>query len=114
MEQVSIVSAYMWALIIMAVFFLIAVLVSNMIPYKPNDPGTTSRRIWFWVLCVLAVIVGFVINFFAVAGNITVPSLHTKYLLHSSIAAGVALVLYILFGVIVSKLFPKAKVGTWF
>ncbi len=31
MEQVSITSAYMWAIVIMVVFFLLAVIISNLI-----------------------------------------------------------------------------------
>ena len=50
MEQVSITSAYMWSCVIMVIFLLIAVLIANMILYKPNNTGVTQRRVWFWVL----------------------------------------------------------------
>lgn len=38
MEQVSITSAYMWAIVIMVAFFLLAVIISNLILFKPNNP----------------------------------------------------------------------------
>lgn len=113
MEQVSISSAYTWAFVVAAILFLVAAVVANMILYKPNNPGTATRRVWFWVLGVMSAVLGFVINQI-IAGNITVPSIKSDYLMHASIAAGVSLLLYILCGFVVSKLFPKSKVGTWF
>lgn len=113
MEQVSITSAYMWSIVIMVVAFFITVIISNLIKYKPSDSGTTTRRIWFWVLCVAASLVGFVINYI-IGKTITVPSIQGNYLMHAGIAAGVCVVVYILIGIVVSKLFPNSKVGTWF
>lgn len=113
MEQVPISNAYIWALSIMVAFLLIAVLVANLILYKPNNPGTTTRRIWFWVLAVLTPIVGFLINSY-IASGIEVPTQKTAYLMHSGIGAGVGLVLFILLGFILSKIFSNSKIGTWF
>lgn len=113
MEQVSITSAYMWAIVIMAAFFLLAVVIANLILFKPNNSGTTSRRIWFWVLCVATGLVGFIINFIR-AQKIDVPSVQSSFLMHTAIAAGVCVVVYIIVGFVFSKLFPNSKVGTWF
>lgn len=113
MEQVSMTSAYMWAIVIMVVFFSLAVIISNAIIFKPNNPGTTTRRIWFWIFCVATGVVGFIVNFI-IGNNITVPSIQSDYYMHSGIAAGVCVVVYILIGFVVSKLFPNSKVGTWF
>lgn len=113
MDQVSITSAYMWALIVMVVCFLLATLVANLILFKPNDPGTTARRIWFWVLCVAAGIIGFVINFI-IGKSISVPSIQSDFYMHAGIAAGVSVVIYIVLGFVISKIFPNSKVGTWF
>lgn len=113
MNQVSITSAYMWALVVMIVFLLLAVFIANMILYKPNNPGTTTRRIWFWVCCVLTAVAAFVINYI-IGSSITVPAIKNDYLMHTGIACGVAVVLYILIGFGMSKMFPKSKVGTWF
>lgn len=113
MEQASMTSAYMLAVVVMAVFFLIAVVIANMVSYKPNNPGTTTRRIWFWALCIATPIVGFLINY-AIAAGINVPNIKSDYLMHSGIAAGLCLVVYILAGIIISKLFSNKKVGTWF
>lgn len=113
MDQVSLTTAYMWALIVMVVCFFIATVISNMILFKPNNPGTTTRRIWFWVLCVLSAIIGFVINYF-IGNSISVPSVQSNFYMHAGIAAGVSFVVYVLLGFIISKIFPNSKVGTWF
>lgn len=113
MDQVSVTTAYMWALIVMVVCFLIATLISNMILYKPNNPGTTAKRIWFWVLCVASAIIGFIINY-TKGMAITVPSVQSNFFMHAGIAAGVSLVVYILLGFIISKIFPNSKIGAWF
>lgn len=113
MEQVSVTSAYMWAFVIMIVFFLIAVVIANMIVFKPKDPGTTARRTWFWILCVATVAVSFLVNYILAKG-ISVPSLQSDYIMNSVYASVAAGVFYILFGFGVSKVFSSSKVGTWF
>lgn len=113
MDQVSMTSAYMWAIVTMVVFLLFAVVIANLILFKPNNSGTTARRIWFWTLCVATGIVGFVINFI-IGNNISVPSIQSDYYMHSGIAAGICVLGYILIGFIISKLLPNSKVGTWF
>ncbi len=113
MEQVSITSAYMWALIIMVACFVLAVVISNLILFKPNDPGTTARRVWFWGLCVATGVISFLVNYHTASG-IEVPTDQSSFLKHAGIATGVSVVLYIIVGFAVSKLFPNTKVGTWF
>ncbi len=113
MEQVPISNAYIWALTVFVAFLFIAILISLIIPYKPNNPCTTARRIWFWILAAATPIVGFLINNY-IAGGIEVPSQKAAYLLHSGIGAGVAIVLFVLLGFILSKIFRNSKLGTWF
>lgn len=114
MVQVSMSTAYMWAIIVLVVFELIAVLIANAIPYRPNNTGATARKLWFWILAILTPIVGYLINFFAVSSNISAPTIRSEFQTNMAIAAGVAFVLYILVGFVVSKMFPKTKIGTWF
>lgn len=113
MDQVSITSAYMLAIIIMVVFFMLSVIIANLILFKPNNPGTTARRLWFWVLCIASGVIGFVVNYI-IGRGISVPSTQSDYYMHSGIAAGVCVLVYILVGFAVSKIFPNSKVGTWF
>lgn len=106
-------SAYMWAIVIMIAFFLVAIVIANLIVYKPKNPGTTARKLWFWALCAATGVVAFVVNFI-IGNGISVPSLQSSYHLHSAIAAGIAVLLYILIGFVASKIFANSKIGTWF
>ena len=114
MEQVSILSAYMWSCVVMVVFFLLAVLVANMILFKPGNTGVTQRRVWFWVFGALSFVIGFCINYFIIRPDITIPNLRSSYTTHSCIAAAISLLVYIILGFILSKIFNKSKIGTWF
>ncbi len=113
MDQVSILSAYLWAFVTMVIFFLIAVCIANAILFRPNNPGTTARKLWFWILCVMSGVIGFLINYY-IGSSVTVPSIKASYYTNAGIAAGVSIVFFILIGFAVSKMFPNSKVGTWF
>lgn len=113
MEQISNLQAYMWALVVLTIAFILAVVFSNMVLFKPNDNGTTKRRIIFWVLGVLTCTISFIVNFL-VAKDILINTYHADYIMHSGIASGIALVLYIILGFIISKIFNNSKCGTWF
>ena len=120
MVGIPVSTAYLWTAVVAVVFFLVAVLAANMILYKPNNPGTTARRIWFWILAVLTPIVGFIVNYIylGVVKNsgetIVTAASESKFMLHSCIAAGVFFVAFIALGFVLSKAFKKTKVGTWF
>ena len=109
----SMMTAYVWALVVFIVFFLIAILISNMIPYKPNESGAGKRRIVFWVFAVLTFAVSFIINW-GISSGIDVASIKHEYEVNTIIGSGAAFVLYVLIGLIISKAAPRTKVGTWF
>lgn len=113
MNEVANSTAYMWAIVIAVVFFIGAIISANLIDYKPRNPGTTQRRVWFWALCVTGVITGFIINFF-IGQGIDVPSRQADYNVHAAIGAAIALGVYIVCGFILSKIFRNSKLGTWF
>lgn len=75
MEQASMTSAYMWSFVVMAAFFLLAVLIANMILFKPGNTGVTQRRVWFWILAIGTGIISFLINY-GIGSGITVPNIH--------------------------------------
>lgn len=113
MNHFSVVPAYLYAGITMAIAFGLAVIVSNLILFKPDNPGTTARRIWFWSLGFISLLAGIVINCL-IAEGINVPSNQGDYHVHTAIAGVLFLVLYIIAGFATSKIFPNSKVGTWF
>lgn len=107
-------TAYVWALAIMVVCFVLAIIISNLILFKPNNPGTTARRIWFWVLAVASALIGLTINICVSGGDDVSKAAHNSYMAAAGIAAGISLVVYIVLGFALSKMFPKSKIGTWF
>lgn len=106
-------TAYIWSAVVFIIFFLVVILIANMVPYKPNNTGRITRRIWFWVFSVITFAVAFLINL-AVAGGIAIQSQKDEYINNSIIGACAAFVLYVVLGLVISKIFPKTKVGTWF
>lgn len=112
--MVNVSSAYILAIIVWAVMFLISVFISNAIAYKPDMSDVGKRRIWFWVLGVLTPIIGFGLNYAIFFVKIHARSKQTDFLTAMAIAAGISLVLYIIAGFIASKISKTGKLSNWF
>lgn len=113
MQIVPVFNAWIYSAIVMVVLFLINCGIANMILFRPNNPGTGTRRLWFWLLAVLTFVLGFGINW-VIAENIKVQNAHDDYIMHAGISALVMFVVYVGLGFALSKLFPSSKIGTWF
>lgn len=109
----GILTAYVWASVILIVMFLVAILSANLISYKPGGSDNSSRKVWFWVLAVLTPVIAFVVNFIN-STSIHVKSANNEYVLHSGIAAGVVFVVFIVLGLLLSKAFSRTKLSSWF
>jgi amino acid transporter len=111
-------------------FLLLAILISSLIKYEPgsNPKDPRKRRLWFWILGVLAVILVFVLLFFVIPvpvdaidwTNFT-PGEQKKYadamahyMMMAGIATGTCFVVYVVLGLILSKVFKNKKIGDWF
>lgn len=106
-------TAYVWAIIISLVLFLIAALIAYMIPNKPGGKDIKDRKVWYWVLFVAVICVSFGVNYI-IGADIKIPTKHAAYLTASAIATGVGAVLYLILGILLSKMMPKSKPGSWF
>lgn len=96
----SLIVAWSIALGFMILFFLIALLWSNSVPYRPGGSDNVKRRVIFWVWCALTPLCSFGINWI-VAGGAQTPAEKIDYMAAAGIAAVVALVLFIIVGAIV-------------
>lgn len=112
-------------------FLLLAMLVANLIKFEPgsNPQDPQKRKLWFWILGVLATILAFVLLFFVipvpveavdwdqivdVSAKRRYENLMAHYTMMAGIATGVCFVVYILLGFILSKIFKNKKIGNWF
>ena len=109
----SVVVAYVWAVVISLALLLIAIIIANLIPNRPGGKDISQRRMWFWVLFVVTAVASFGVNFW-IANGIKIPSKHADFMLAAAISAGVAVVIYVLLGFILSKAMKRSKLGTWF
>ncbi|MBP1631175.1 MAG: hypothetical protein H6Q15_2068 [Bacteroidetes bacterium] len=110
------ISAYIISVVIALIFLLIAAIISNLIQYEggshPKDKG--KRKMWFWIFAILTPLVILLYGFLIVRTDINVPSLRDKYTIALSIGTGVSILVYVLLGFILSKIFKNGKIGNWF
>ena len=83
------------------------------IVFVPGAAAATKRRIIFWVMAILTCSVSFLVNYF-IAGGILIGVYRSDFIMHAGIASGAAFLLFIIFGFMISKIFPNTKCGTWF
>ena len=111
-------------------FLLLAILISSLIKYEPgsNPKDPKKRRLWFWILGVLAVILAFVLLFFVIPVPVEAidwtkftpkqkadyDNLMAHYMMMAGIATGTCFVVYVVLGLILSKVFKNKKIGDWF
>jgi len=110
-------NTYILAIVAAIVFIGIAILIAQMIAYEgsKNARDSVKRRVWFFVIAAVDLVVFFSYNFFIVKGKIKpVPALQDNFLMHCAIATGVTLVVYLVLGFLLSKLMKKGKFGTVF
>ena len=109
-------NAYVISLIIAIIALLVAIVASNSVDYgpSPNSGDVTVRRIWFWVMGVLTPIISWVICYFLVYGAARGKSHKADAMQAMCIAAAVSFLLYLAVGWVLSKVFNKQKIGTWF
>ncbi len=108
-------SAYIISIVTALVFLLLSAFIANAIKFEggsnPKDPG--KRKMWFWILAVLNPVAILLLGLFAFVpdGNIMVIQ---KYKTAIYIGTGIGLVLYIVLGFVLSKIFKNGKLGHWF
>lgn len=108
---ISLIIAWSVAFGFMLLFLLLALLLSNNVPYMPGGRDKSKRRVQFWIFCALTPLFAFGVNAIITTG-IDVPALRTDYLVASGIAAGVALLVFVIIGAVISKS-SSGKLQDW-
>ncbi len=107
---------YTLAVIFTVLFLGTAMLISSSIAYEggknPTDPA--KRRTWFIVLGIAAPILFFLFNYLYVKHTIENAALQAKFTNTNVTATILILVLYFLFGFLLSKILKNSKFGSIF
>lgn len=106
--------AYIFTIIVSLVFLLVAALVANMIKFEggANPKDAKKRRLWFWVLGILAPAVAFTAGFFLLAPTKKVQ--YDEFMAALPIGAAIGFALYVVVGFLLSRMFRHGKMGAWF
>lgn len=112
--MVNVSSAYILSVIVFAVMFVISAGGANLISYKPDTSDVGKRKVWFWVLGVLTPVVAFLLNYAIFYTKIHAHSKQADFLTAMAIGAGVAFVLYVIAGLLASKISKTGKISNWF
>lgn len=110
-------STYITSIISTGLFILIAALISNAIKFEgganPKDPG--KRKMWFWIIAIMNPVIFYVLSAFVLAPDPDNDQMvYDEYMATLPIAAGVGLVVYVILGFVLSKIFNNGKLGNWF
>lgn len=111
-----VVNTYMVSIFSAIIILVLAILVASMIQYQSgaNPKDKMKRKLWFWIFAVLSPISVFTYNFIFVLPNIKAGPAMNKFSLHNGISPIVAFVIYLVFGIVISKIFKRKKIGNWF
>ena len=109
-------STYIFAIIFVAVFILLATIIANLIKFEggtnPKDPG--KRRLWFWILAIVAPIAFFIYNYTVIIPSVKTGPALNKFFMHVPIGSAVVLIVYVASGFILAKMMSRSKIGNWF
>jgi Mn2+/Fe2+ NRAMP family transporter len=108
---------YIISVIFAAVFILISALTAIAIKFEggvnPSDPR--KRKIWFWIIAIVNPVIFYFVSAFVLAPDADKsPVDHDEFMDALPIAAAVGLVVYLVIGFVLSKLFKNGKIGNWF
>lgn len=106
--------AYIIGVCATVVMLLISMLVANLISYRPDNGDIKTRKIWFWILGAITPVVSFLVSFFFVYLDIKGHAKQESFMTAMVIATISSFVLYVVLGIVLSKVKKHGKMGNWF
>lgn len=99
-------ATYMADAIIGVLFIFLILIVIQMIPWQPgsNDPSPRKRRLWFWILGAVTLVVNLGVNYYNWMRHITKAQFVSEYTIHMIIAAIVGVIIYLVITFAICKL----------
>lgn len=114
--MVSTFPVYIISVVFAGVFLLIAALISNAIKYEgganPKDPA--KRKMWFWIMAVLSSFSNLLFGLMSYYYPENNAYAKSQLITAIGIGTGLCLILYIVLGFVLSKMFKNGKLGNWF
>lgn len=106
---------YIFGAILGIVFLIIASIIANSIKFEggANRKDKAKRKFWFWFLLFMTFASFFLYNMFVVSKTVA-PNLGSKFMTTNIIGSIIATVVYLILGIILSKIFSTGKLGSWF
>lgn len=111
--EVNVVFPYIYSFIIIAACFVIACVIGCKTLYRPDGRDIKKRRMWFWILWLISIVLAFATNAI-IAYGFEYEDLTYEYFKHACIALACFAGGYILVGYIISLICKGKKLGTWF
>ncbi len=122
--QPTVADIWIWAIVILVIFLALAIISAFLVNFRPGGGDKAVRRIWFWILGILTPVASFLVNYFTklndfsttfaklgpakIKAELDALTMHNVY---STIAVFVA---FIVIGWLLSVVFKRTKLGTWF
>jgi sulfoxide reductase heme-binding subunit YedZ len=110
-------NAYVIAIATVILVMLIAAFSAHAIQFQggANPADKKKRKLWFWILSILAPIITYVVGAFVIHPDPEMDQMaYEEHMNALPIASLVALVLYILIGLVLSKMKVSIKIAHWF
>ena len=108
-------TAYIISIVMALLFLLLSAFIAMSIKFEggsnPKDPK--KRKMWFWVLAVISPAITFLLGYFVFKPDANVLIVN-NYVTALSIGIFIGIALYIISGLILSKMFRNGKLGNWF
>lgn len=106
-------NTYVLAIIVMAVAFLVALLIANLIPYGGgNDKSHVKRRIWWMIIGFFSAAGFYLYNYIAVSPRIKNIGWKVEFSKENLLCIAITLGGYVLLSLIVMLIFRKTKFGS--
>lgn len=100
------VSTYVYAAIVAVVCVLLMIVIANAIPSETGarDNSGKTRRLWFFLIMVLALIAPLAIDYFIYLKPTRALNFINKYMMQMCISAVVSAALYFIIGFVICKM----------
>lgn len=109
-------NSYIFAAVFSVLMIGLTSLICKLIPTDTsvNRKDPKSRRIVFWLFSAITPVLFYLYNFIMVIPNIKKGPAYSAFFIHGALSAVSSLVLYLIIGFALSKIFKNTILGHWF